>query len=290
MARLHNSNALDMHALIHHVIHKLGHGAVEKTHELTHEHPEKPTLHDMFVKIKRKLEQPTVVKTAGAADLAKLIASKVGSKSKALGLRTLGYLSRVGALPIKATGRAVELGGRAVGTVAPETGVKIMRAGQKTHAYGRAARLAGKVMRRQGKRIGKGLDPNKMPGRPIVGVWEHPKARTNLYNLKRVARAFGVADPQKLSAKDIAKVLAPAGVGAATLGGAYAVTRSGKPKEEEYVLTGEGEEKKGEDFTIGMGEGGHGGSSEFPRREGFKTTNRQDVFDELSQWSLGAKM
>ena len=51
-----------------------------------------------------------------------------------------------------------------------------------------------------------------------------------------------------------------------------------------------GKDKSEKKANMGGGASPLAVSSGLPRREGFKTTNRQDVFDDLGKWSLGKDM
>jgi len=96
--------------------------------------------------------------------------------------------------------------------------------------------------------------------------------------------AIGKLVSKKKRTQELAAILGAVvgGAGGAALGG-YAGHSLMKRKPETR-----GEKKIASD--MGSGEAAPSVSSTFPRREGFKTTNRQDVFDNLSKWSLGAKL
>jgi len=178
-----------------------------------------------------------------------------------LGLKSTGLLSRLGGAPLKLAGKGIESLGARVGGKLPSIGATLARTGKRVGGAGRFGSLVGKGMRRAGKdfaRGGAGYDPKSM-GKKMMGK-----------------TLQGIVGDNPDSAAAIAKLLGPAALGGGMLYG-------GKK-----LLEGEPETEKGA-ADMGSGATPLKASSELPRRDGFKSTNREEVFNDLSKWSLGAR-
>jgi hypothetical protein len=239
-----------------------------------------------------------------------------------LGMRGAGFLSRLGAAPIRLGGKGIEAIGKKLHQYGPlaRLGSTIEAAGSKAKEFGRFGRLTGKLMRRLGKGVQKGKYPfggtpesgsmrfmkevpilpgaarvggktimtPKTPtslGRRVYALGDEPKelvGKSLRENLASVAQKFGIGTKGgDLSAREVLTLMGPTGLGAGMAVGGAKLLGGGEKKEEKK------EEKK-----AAMGAGAvplktdHG----LPKRDGFKTTNRQGVFNDLSRWSLGARM
>ena len=251
----------------------------------------------------------------------------VKSQFAGLGLRALGQMSRLGSVPLRYGGKGLEAVGRKIHGVGPlaRVGTSIEGAGTKTKELGRLGKLTGKLMRRMGKQVQAGklgvgessparggmrfmkevpIRTSAMPpvesslGRKVYQLTESgtPKelvGRSLDENLRRVAEKFGIKGGD-MSTSEALKLMGPSllGMGMAT-GGAELLLGGGSKKEAPKAEGGEKSEKKDEGekkASMGSGVAPQESSNELPRRDGFKTTNRQQVYEDLSKWSLGARV
>lgn len=233
--------------------------------------------------------------------------TRVGQIMEGLGLRGLGAITRVGALPLRWAGRGFEYAGGKIGKKLPTIGQKVTGAGTSLHETGRLGKLTGKTMRAAGKRIGKGS---------TASVFNRPSIRfvkDVAPSDPGVARGFALgALPGDIHSKlvgenlseNLKKILGASrgiggrlALGAPTLlgldiarRGAGRLLGSGsneqeQPEEEEQ----EPKTEKKSSAGLGLGVKPLVHESGFRTREGFKNTHRQEVFDDLAKWSLGAK-
>ena len=212
----------------------------------------------------------------------------IGPAAIGLGLRGLGLLSRAGAVPLRVGGRGMTAVGGKLRTLLPglpRLGGAVETAGKKVSGAGRFSKLLGKLYRSIGKQLPKGetLTPTALTER--VGPRFTSDAlmgggTTGLpfgENLRNILRGVGVGRKPELGARDALSLLGPAALGGGMLyGGAR--------------MLGGKEEPEGKEASLGAGVPPLKTLRALPRRDGFRTTNRQGVFNDLSRWSLGARM
>jgi len=212
----------------------------------------------------------------------------IGPAAIGLGLRGLGLLSRAGAVPLRVGGRGMTAVGGKLRTLLPglpRLGGAVETAGKKVTGAGRFSKLLGKLYRSIGKQLPKGetLTPTALTER--VGPRFTSDAlmgggTTGLpfgENLRNILRGVGVGRKPELGARDALSLLGPAALGGGMLyGGAR--------------MLGGKEEPEGKEASLGAGVPPLKTLRALPRRDGFRTTNRQGVFNDLSRWSLGARM
>lgn len=185
------------------------------------------------------------------ANLAKIL---TGLTSKGVGM-----LSRIGGVPLKGAGKGIEFVGKKIVPKMPGLGTKIQRTGEKVTGAGKFSSLVGRGFGRVGKKLIRDQAPSTGMGMKVTA--------------DMIQKLVG-KDPEWLQ---LAKIYAPAALGAGVVG-----------KGVQTLAGGDDEEKEAAD--MGAGAKPLKTSHDLPKRDGFKSTNRQQVFNDVARWSLGARM
>jgi hypothetical protein len=272
-------------------------------------------------KPEKESENEAEVKSEKSAQLGRLL-SQHAPAAKGTALQALGLITRLGAAPMRWGGKATQWAGKKLGKKLPSLGGKITRAGESVEQAGRLGRLVGKGYRAGGRALKKGQpffdrpsmriarevpigSTGKLPPRNIFlsggATGKEPVellAPSLQENLGRVAEGFGLfgreGQPLRETLRQAALLYGPTALGSViALKGLGAVT-GGDEAESDDVSEYEKRwsKKESSDKSADMGSGSKPLTREYglPVRDGLKNTNRQEVFDGLAKWSLGAKM